>query len=128
MVLHTGRAAFEDADESSAPNGVSVLLSRNRNGGPCMAWHGMAWHGMAWHGMAWHGMAESKHEQALRHVTRGREIVARQVALVAHMQASKWPTGDAEEVLRTFQTSLAIFENDLAALESETEKLGKAAG
>ena len=62
-------------------------------------------------------MPEPRHEAALRHVVRGREIVAEQRALVERLQGLGQNTRREEELLDRFERSLAIFECDLQQIE-----------
>jgi hypothetical protein len=53
---------------------------------------------------------------AEHHVRRGREIVARQRELIAGLRAHSLDIVDAEDLLKVFEKSLVIFEEDLATL------------
>ena len=53
---------------------------------------------------------------AQHHVRRGREIVARQRELIAGLRAQSLNIVDAEDLLKVFERSLVIFEEDLANL------------
>jgi hypothetical protein len=55
--------------------------------------------------------------EAARHVANGKRIVARQRALVTRLKACGSSTLVAEQTLRTFLRSLAIFEDDLRQLQ-----------
>jgi hypothetical protein len=55
--------------------------------------------------------------EAARHVANGKRIVARQRALVTRLRACGSSTLVAEQTLRTFLRSLAIFEDDLRQLQ-----------
>jgi hypothetical protein len=48
---------------------------------------------------------------AVRHVAEGRQLVARQQERVARLREVGAPTLDAEQTLRVFESSLAIFED-----------------
>ena len=61
--------------------------------------------------------SESVYTQAQRHVRRGREIVSRQRELIAEIRAGQRDASSAEDLLRRFENSLAIFESDLADIE-----------
>lgn len=54
---------------------------------------------------------------ARRHVVRGREIVAKQRALIASIRDRGRDSASAEDLLQSFERTLGIFEADLAALE-----------
>lgn len=62
---------------------------------------------------------ESKLVQATRHVAEGQRIVARQRRLVARQKAHGHDTETAELLLNQFEKTLAIFEADLEAIQSE---------
>ena len=62
---------------------------------------------------------ESKREMAVRHVLEARRIVAQQKALIERMRASGLDTSDAELLLNSFSRSLAVFQNDLKAIEAD---------
>jgi hypothetical protein len=64
-------------------------------------------------------MVENRGEMALRHVMRGREIVAGQELLVSRLRLKGLPTIEAEEILGNFRVSLQIFEEDLTAINAE---------
>jgi hypothetical protein len=64
-------------------------------------------------------MTESRYEMALRHVRRGREIVAAQRLTVQRLRAQGAYSSDAEHLLDLYLRSLQIFEQDLAELENE---------
>jgi hypothetical protein len=53
---------------------------------------------------------------AQEHVTKGRGIVARQRQLIAELRARGGDSENAEDLLAAFERSLAIFEDDLAAI------------
>jgi hypothetical protein len=55
--------------------------------------------------------------EAARHVSDGKRVVARQRALVTRLKAYGSSTLVAEQTLRTFLRSLAIFEDDLRQLQ-----------
>jgi len=55
---------------------------------------------------------------AQHHVRRGREIVARQRELIAGLRAQSLNIIDAEDLLKMFEKSLVIFEEDLESLLS----------
>lgn len=56
---------------------------------------------------------ESRLEQAIRHVRRGREIVAAQRLRVRAVKARGGDPSESEILLRQFESALAIFEGDL---------------
>ena len=62
---------------------------------------------------------ESKLAQATRHVAEGRRIVAQQRERVARLKASGRDTTRSEELLDQFERTLAIFEDDLKAIQGE---------
>jgi hypothetical protein len=53
---------------------------------------------------------------ATRHVDRGHEIVARQRRIIARLRAQSFDTAAAEELLTRIEGSLAMSEEELAAL------------
>jgi ATP phosphoribosyltransferase len=53
---------------------------------------------------------------AQHHVTRARDIIARQRRLIAEIRACGGDSEKAEDLLSTFERSLAIFEDDLAEI------------
>lgn len=53
---------------------------------------------------------------AYEHVAKGQRIVARQRALIAELRERGGECGTAEDLLSIFERSLAIFEDDLAAI------------
>jgi hypothetical protein len=61
-------------------------------------------------------MTEGRYEMALRHVLRGREIVAAQRRTIEGLRAKGADDRDAEDLLALFLRSQAIFEQDLADL------------
>jgi hypothetical protein len=74
-------------------------------------------------------MAETRRQKALRHVLKGRTIVAAQRALIASRRSEGKDTADAEDLLSAFERSQAIFEDDLRALETnEPDKAPSADG
>jgi hypothetical protein len=64
-------------------------------------------------------MTESRYEMALRHVRRGREIVAAQRRTIEILRAKGADSRDAENLLMLYLRSLQIFEKDLAELEKK---------
>jgi hypothetical protein len=54
---------------------------------------------------------------ALRHVENGRLIVDRQRTLIARIKALGVNTDEAESLLKAFERSQTIFEDDLADLD-----------
>jgi hypothetical protein len=62
---------------------------------------------------------ESAEEFAARHVIDGRRIVAQQRALIARLQAAGLPIQGAEQLLRSFESSLAILEEHARQLRIE---------
>lgn len=67
-------------------------------------------------------MQETRRELARRHVLSGREIVQRQRDLIERLRHGSADTAVAEDLLRAFKKSLAVFENDLARIEQQSEK------
>ena len=59
----------------------------------------------------------SKLLMAMTHVARGREIVAKQRDLIGRIRKAGGDAVQAEDLLRSFEHSLAIFESDLAEIE-----------
>jgi len=59
-------------------------------------------------------------DRARRHVVEGRRIVVSQFALVEQLKSSGRDTREAERTLDLFQSSLAIFEDDLRALQARS--------
>lgn len=72
-------------------------------------------------------MTETALQMAMRHVTSGRRIVEGQKALIAELRRDghELPAARAEDLLKTYEISLAAFERDLAELV-ETEGQGAA--
>jgi len=60
---------------------------------------------------------ETPLEQATRHVTEGRRVIARQKLLIARLQAAGCRTAVADGLLVQFEQTQRIFEDDLARLE-----------
>lgn len=58
---------------------------------------------------------------AIRHVAQGRQIVESQRQLIDHLKAIGRPTGEAERMLYVYESSLRIFEDDLARLIAKEE-------
>ena len=56
---------------------------------------------------------------AIQHVERGRAIIARQRRIIDRLRALNGDVSIAEDLLGRFERSLAIFEDDLEALEKE---------
>ena len=54
---------------------------------------------------------------AREHVSKGRQIVARQRALILQIREQRRDPAEAEDLLLRFESSLHIFEEDLARLE-----------
>jgi len=54
--------------------------------------------------------------RACEHVAKGRPIVARQRQLITEVRARGGDSERAEDLLAAFERSLAIFEDDLAAI------------
>jgi hypothetical protein len=67
--------------------------------------------------MADHQAVSARRALALQHVEKGRVIVARQRVLIDRIRAFNGNASSAEELLGTFERSLAIFEDDLTELE-----------
>ncbi len=63
-------------------------------------------------------MTETRRETALRHVITGRRIIAAQQARIARLRAEGKDTTRAEQLLASYEDSLAIFEDHL---RQETE-------
>ncbi len=61
-------------------------------------------------------MPETPLELATRHVSAGRGIVENQKALLAELRRDGHSTIMAEDLLKTYEASLAAFERDLAEL------------
>ncbi|HEY1239644.1 MAG TPA: hypothetical protein VGF16_03760 [Bryobacteraceae bacterium] len=61
--------------------------------------------------------AETKLEQAIRHVRDGKRIVAAQRVLIAKRKEGGHDTEAAENLLAQFERSLEIFEADLRAIQ-----------
>jgi hypothetical protein len=63
---------------------------------------------------------------ARRHVAEGKENVGRQEAIVARLAKSKHPAllANAQEILVTLRTSLALFQRDLERLENKAGRDG----
>jgi hypothetical protein len=59
---------------------------------------------------------EPRSARAHRHVTQGRRIVARQRELITEIRDRGADSTSAEDLLSAFERSLAIFEDDLAAI------------
>jgi hypothetical protein len=68
-----------------------------------------------WGGLVAH---ESKLEMATRHVEGGTLIVERQKQLIARMKLSGLNTLEAERLLVAFEKTLAVFRDDLLALQA----------
>ena len=68
-------------------------------------------------------IAESKRVRATRHVTEGRQVVARQRELVAIQKKAGQETFVSEGLLAQFERTLAIFEEDLRAIELADNKM-----
>jgi hypothetical protein len=64
-------------------------------------------------------MVSDQKARAHRHVTKARDIVARQRDLIAGIRARGGERGKMEDLLSVFERSLAIFEDDLAAITKE---------
>jgi hypothetical protein len=56
---------------------------------------------------------------ATRHVLEGRVIMARQKRLIERQKRNGFDSSVSENLLRTFESSLATFQDDLAAIEAE---------
>jgi hypothetical protein len=61
----------------------------------------------------------SDRKSALEHVTKARDIVAKQRKLIAEIRARGGDCGNMEDMLWVFERSLAIFEDDLAAITKD---------
>ena len=61
--------------------------------------------------------AETTLEQAIRHVRDGKRVVAAQRALIAKQKGEDRDTQTAESLLVQFERALAIFEDDLRAIQ-----------
>jgi hypothetical protein len=66
-------------------------------------------------------VSESKLEQAFRHVTAGRQVVARQRALIEKRKTLGADVSESESLLEQFERTLAIFESDLAELRKNSK-------
>jgi hypothetical protein len=62
---------------------------------------------------------ETSQAIAQRHVAAGRAIVARQRNLIERIRALGLDTGEAESLLRQFEATLLVFEEDLAYLAGD---------
>jgi hypothetical protein len=62
---------------------------------------------------------ESELDQAKRHVTEGRRLIAAQEDLIKGLKALGKPTRNAELTLETFKRIQAIFEDHLKAITSK---------
>jgi hypothetical protein len=63
---------------------------------------------------------ESKRILAARHVAEGRKVVARQRALIAKQKEAGRDTLHSENLLAQFEHTLAIFEDHLREIETES--------
>jgi hypothetical protein len=61
---------------------------------------------------------------AIDHVERGRATVARQRRLITEIRDRRGDSSHAEELLATFERSLAIFEDDLRDIERRQRAQG----
>jgi hypothetical protein len=61
----------------------------------------------------------SDRKSALKRVTKARDIVAKQRKLIAEIRARGGDCGNMEDMLWVFERSLAIFEDDLAAITKD---------
>jgi hypothetical protein len=61
----------------------------------------------------------SDRKSALKRVTEARDIVAKQRKLIAEIRACGGDCGKVEDMLWVFERSLAIFEDDLAAITKD---------
>ena len=61
-------------------------------------------------------MAETQLELAQRHVLESRKIIEQQKRLIERRKKSGLDTTSAEALLRSFESSLEIFERDLAVM------------
>jgi hypothetical protein len=68
-------------------------------------------------------IVESKLAQAFRRVAKARQIVAWQCEIIAKRRAAGLDTTLAERSLHLFAKSLAIFEEDLLAIQREENYL-----
>ncbi len=64
------------------------------------------------------GAEETELEMVQRHVREGKEIVARQRALVARLGAAGRPTGEAERLLNNLQDVQRLHEDHLARISA----------
>jgi len=64
-------------------------------------------------------ITETRLAQSARHVAEGKRIVARQRELVAKGKAAGHDTFNAERLLDQFERTLAIFEDDLRAIQAK---------
>jgi len=61
--------------------------------------------------------AETTLEQATRHVRDAKRTIARQRALIAKQKEEGYDTETADSLLIQFELALAIFEDDLLAIQ-----------
>jgi hypothetical protein len=64
-------------------------------------------------------MSEDRLQMARQHVIEGRRVVVAQQELIARRKAKGEDTSNDERLLRRFEQNLAIFEEDLKALEAK---------
>ncbi len=69
------------------------------------------------------GMAETRREMALRHVNKGREIIAAQLALIERLRAAGKDTTKSANLLASFERSQAMFVDDLWRLDRKESRL-----
>ena len=66
-------------------------------------------------------MAESRLQMALRHVVNGRRIITAQERRIAGLRADGRDCSSAEALLATYQTTQAIFEDELEGAYAEAK-------
>jgi len=59
----------------------------------------------------------NRHALAIDHVARGRVVIARQQKLIREIRDRQGDCSSAEDLLATFERSMAIFEDDLREIE-----------
>jgi hypothetical protein len=70
-------------------------------------------------------MASPREQQAQHHVSEARRIVARQHRLIDRLRAVNGHSFRETELLATFAKSLALFEDDLAAVRATENDTGR---
>jgi len=64
------------------------------------------------------GYFEDRYTQALRHVAKGRSIIARQRMIIERQRTLRLGTKQSEELRDRFEASQAIFQDDLKRFKS----------